>query len=216
MASNYPTALDTFATNKTDATATAGDHAAAHNDNASAINNIEAELGINPSGTFSTVVARLAATQTVRKTADQTQGTTTLTNVSELLFPVTVGADHFVEFFIWVDTATTGNAPKFAVTWPALGAGGFGSFAYEYFYQTAPATGGTDMVWDQVINTSGTGALGVTGGTVAPVAGTPSLARLTGLVTNPSASGNIQLQVASEAAVNVIVKKGSFGRMTVN
>lgn len=59
MASNYPTSLDTLATNKTDGTATAGDHAQHHDDMADAINKVEAELGINPSGSYATVVARL-------------------------------------------------------------------------------------------------------------------------------------------------------------
>lgn len=59
MASNYPGALDTLATNKTDTTPMGFDHPQHHDDMADAINKIEAELGINPSGIFSTVAARL-------------------------------------------------------------------------------------------------------------------------------------------------------------
>ncbi len=59
MASVYPGALDSFATNKVDATTTATDHKNHHNDLADATNKIEAELGINPSGAFATLLARL-------------------------------------------------------------------------------------------------------------------------------------------------------------
>ncbi len=64
MASVYPAALDTFPTNKTDVTGQgSGDHAGHHNNLADAINKIEAELGINPSGVSATVAARLATLQ---------------------------------------------------------------------------------------------------------------------------------------------------------
>ncbi len=63
MASVYPGALDAFATNKTDVTGQATDHPAHHNNLADAINKIEAELGINPSGTSATVLARFALLQ---------------------------------------------------------------------------------------------------------------------------------------------------------
>jgi phage-related tail fiber protein len=59
VASAYPGALDSFATNKADATATATDHKNHHNDLADAINKIEAELGIDPSWTSATVKERI-------------------------------------------------------------------------------------------------------------------------------------------------------------
>lgn len=65
MASAYPTGLDSFATNKANNTLQADDHPAHHNDLADAVNKIEAELGINPSGTDATVVARLGVTPRV-------------------------------------------------------------------------------------------------------------------------------------------------------
>lgn len=61
MPSGYPSALDSLATNKTNSTTTPSDHPAHHNDMADAINKIEAELGIDPSGALSTVKARLDA-----------------------------------------------------------------------------------------------------------------------------------------------------------
>ncbi len=48
MASAYPGGLDSFATNKTNATTTPTDHPTHHNDLADAINQIEAALGILP------------------------------------------------------------------------------------------------------------------------------------------------------------------------
>jgi hypothetical protein len=66
MASNYPTSLDTFATNKADATTMATDHATHHNDLADAVNKVEAELGTDPSGASSTVKARLDAAAAVQ------------------------------------------------------------------------------------------------------------------------------------------------------
>lgn len=59
MASAYPGALDTLATNKTNTTVQNNDHPNHHNDMADAINKIEAELGAAPSGPdHTTVVAR--------------------------------------------------------------------------------------------------------------------------------------------------------------
>lgn len=59
MASGYPASIDSLATNKTDATAMATDHAGHHNDLADAVNKIETELGTNPKGSSATVKARL-------------------------------------------------------------------------------------------------------------------------------------------------------------
>lgn len=61
MASTYPGTLDTLATNKANATATTTDHPAHHNDLADAVNKIEAELGVTPSGAAATVAARFTA-----------------------------------------------------------------------------------------------------------------------------------------------------------
>jgi septal ring-binding cell division protein DamX len=76
MASSYPTGLDTLATNKSDNTPTAGDHAQHHDDLADAINKVEAELGINPSGSLSDVVSRMGVASnsdgTLKTTAVQT------------------------------------------------------------------------------------------------------------------------------------------------
>ncbi len=59
MPSAYPGALDALATNKLNTTPLTTDHVAHHNDMADAINKIEAELGVNPSAAFATVLLRL-------------------------------------------------------------------------------------------------------------------------------------------------------------
>ena len=62
----YPTTLDNLATNKTDSTVAAGDHAAHHDALATAVNAIEAELGTTPRGSFASVAARLNAAPAFR------------------------------------------------------------------------------------------------------------------------------------------------------
>lgn len=69
MASTYPGTLDAFATNRTDATPMATTHAADHNNENDAINKIEAELGLNPKGTYATVAERLAIVAQNTRTA---------------------------------------------------------------------------------------------------------------------------------------------------
>jgi hypothetical protein len=61
MTSAYPLGLDNFATNKNDATISATDHPAHHNNMADAINKIEAALGTDPAGFSSTVSERFQA-----------------------------------------------------------------------------------------------------------------------------------------------------------
>ena len=78
MASTYPGTLDAFATNRTDATTMATTHALDHNNENDAINKIEAELGIAPSGSFSTVLARLDALTSLVPATTQSGTTYTL------------------------------------------------------------------------------------------------------------------------------------------
>lgn len=60
MASAYPAGIDSFPTNRIDGTIMATTHAADHNNENDAINKIESELGINPSGTYTTILERLS------------------------------------------------------------------------------------------------------------------------------------------------------------
>lgn len=63
MSSNYPSALDdaTVFPEREDGTTTAAQHAADHNNLADAVIKIQTELGVEPSGVFDTIVARLTA-----------------------------------------------------------------------------------------------------------------------------------------------------------
>lgn len=74
--SQYPNGIDTLDTNKTNSTNTKDDHVYHHNILADATNKIETELGANPSGSLSTVTARLDISQntdgTLKTTAVQT------------------------------------------------------------------------------------------------------------------------------------------------
>lgn len=64
MPSSYPSVLDVLATNKLDVTGQgSGDHSGHHNLMADAINKIEAELGVNPSGSAPDVATRLGTLQ---------------------------------------------------------------------------------------------------------------------------------------------------------
>jgi len=92
MASVYPTGLDAFSTGRTNATVMTTTHPADHNDANDALNKIEAELGINPSGTQATVVARLDLLNPAAPSAYTLTGVNTdraintdLTTLNELL-----------------------------------------------------------------------------------------------------------------------------------
>ena len=78
MASSYPSGLDAFATTRADATVMATTHKDDHNNANDAINKIEAELGINPSSSFSTVLARLDSLATTVPATTQSGTTYTL------------------------------------------------------------------------------------------------------------------------------------------
>lgn len=72
MASTYPITLDAFPINRNDATVMATTHAADHNNENDAINKIEAELGINPKGTFTSLTERLSTVAQNTRTASYT------------------------------------------------------------------------------------------------------------------------------------------------
>lgn len=217
MASAYPGSIDTLATNKADATTTATDHAAHHNNMADAINKVEGELGTDPSGSFATVAARFASESNVRKTADEANTTTTLANVAEMAFPITIGADHFFEFFIPFSSAATTTGIALTVSIPTLAAGGYLSAtieiprANETAIGTAPALANVQQVGLITASDDQVGSEGV------PVINTVYLAHMKGVLSNPSAAGSIQLRFRSEvAASGVTIKKGAYGRMYLN
>jgi hypothetical protein len=61
MASKYPNELDGLPTDKANGTIAKDDHAENHNEANSAVNAVQAVLGIKPQGGSATVVARLGA-----------------------------------------------------------------------------------------------------------------------------------------------------------
>jgi hypothetical protein len=105
LPSSYPAGLDSLATNKVDGddmgdatpgSVAVGPHSGHHNDLADAVNKIEAELGINPSGASATVADRFAAiTAAVGSTytlaSDVAVGATTITLDRNPELPIVVG-----------------------------------------------------------------------------------------------------------------------------
>lgn len=367
MASNYPGALDSLATNKSDATTMATDHAAHHNDLADAVNKIESELGVNPSGSdFSTVVARLDAAgpkvtaagtlastythatggnkdswlfatlgqsmttitlggfvagtrakwllsqdatggrgltisdgtntsvlsiptganvsfavdvyspngtdlwasvdsnylpfagantwtakqtftggiqvgtssttgyvltmdslgnatpqhigvYTCRKTADQTNNTITLANVTDMVLPVVVGADHSFEFWVPYVINSAVNGIGLAVTVPTIPSG-YVSYTAEIYRGVDPTAGTATAIANTPYTGSGTVSDDpIVSDTVAAIS-TVFFAHVKGILSNPSAStGGIQLRFRAEVATSpAVIKKGAWGRMRIN
>lgn len=103
MASSYPGGLDSFATNKANATATVTDHPAHHNDLADAINKIEAELGTNPSGAAASVAAAIAAVSAPFAAIPNTPvSVASVTDVTLFTHDLTgVAAGDIIEVDIW-------------------------------------------------------------------------------------------------------------------
>ncbi len=113
MSSVYPGGLDSFPTNRSDSTVMATNQADDHNDYADAINKIEATLGVDPQGSFDTVVERLDATPSggvvVRGPYSFTFATPDLEN-GVVIYTPTVG-DLLLDAWIEVTTAFDGTAP---------------------------------------------------------------------------------------------------------
>lgn len=120
MPSSYPGGLDSFATNKANATATATDHPNHHNDLADAVNKIEAELGIDPAGALATVRARLDAIEgavaPIVRTPDTAESVASVTDVtvfSEAVAGLAVGDVLEVEIWGFINNGTGQNRTIF-------------------------------------------------------------------------------------------------------
>lgn len=219
MATNYPAALDTttqLPNDQTDTTLTdrAGvDHAGEHVNLSDAVRAIETELGADIAGSYTNLKTRLDAVLTARKTADQTNATTTFANVTDLVFPVAIGGDYMAEFFIMWSTGTAGVVARYTLTWPTVTQN---VVLFEQVGVTLPTTGGTDVTYEQTINVSATDPSGFVGGTSIPAANVNTITRVTGLFQNFTAAGSVQLQHKAEAAGTITTRRGSFGRMTSN
>ncbi|HWT24546.1 MAG TPA: hypothetical protein VN213_13655 [Solirubrobacteraceae bacterium] len=202
MASAYPGALDSLATNKADATAAPTDHPAHHNDLADAVNKIETELGTNPSGSAADVKTRLDATLTVRKSADQTFANQTLANVNDLSFAIGANLDYAFDFTVMY-SAGSARGIRFACT--ISGTNTRISYAVEIFGIGADGTDST---------TQGTGTS--SGDAVASAAAQTGshIARIRGIVSQGNGAGTLQVQSAQGSggtSSTATVMKGSFG-----
>lgn len=154
--------------------------------------------------------------KTVRKTADQANSTITLANVTDLSFAVTTGADHTFEFIVAYTSATATVGVAFAVTCPALGAAGYMGYTVEIIRSAETAIGTAPTATNMQQVGSGTASGDAVGSDATPATGTPFIAHIKGICSNPSAAGNIQLQHRSETATTTTVLKGSWGRLYVN
>jgi len=135
----------------------------------------------------------------VTLSADSSAFTTTAyTNVTGLAVALTAGSTYRIDGYVLFTSAATTTGLKVALTYPAVT---FGSFNVD----GPVAADGTAGFLQGTITSSGDG-ITFTG---VQVAGTTYLAQITGLI-KPSASGNLQVQAATEvAASNIVVKAGS-------
>jgi hypothetical protein len=218
MASAYPAALDTTTTfpqtveDDTDSTSgsdlgtstTVGFLATWMRNTGSALINIETELGLTPKGTFSNVAARLVARQTVRKTADESFTTQTLTNVASMAFSVAASSDYWFRFFIPV-TLGVARGVGVAVTCPAS--------PTSIFYRVS--------IGNVTATTEGLGFGFASAALVSSAASatTNGIVTVEGTLANGATAGTLQLQLrqgTGATAVNVVAKKGGFGEMYTN
>jgi hypothetical protein len=136
----------------------------------------------------------------VKLTADVTNTTVTLADVTGLAFTAAVSTDYDFEFLIAFQTAaiTTGLA---------LALNGPGTPALLACRIEVPISAATEI--DRHTNTYNTEALG----TGVDVASVPRLARIVGVLRNGSTAGPVTARFRSEVAGSaVIVKAGSIAR----
>jgi len=143
---------------------------------------------------------------TVKKTADQSNSTTTLADVAGLAFPVLANTDYLFEFIVVFQTAATTTGIRLDINGPS-------SPTYVVWWREIPLaaqTAGTDNIQDRQLvgyqSDAATGSIGV--------ANQNYVARITGVLSNGANPGTLQLQFASEVAASAVtIKKGSLGRL---
>lgn len=171
---------------------------------------LQQELGIAPSATFANVAARLASRVDVRKTADQVLTGTGLLNVTDLSFPVVAGNDYKFAFDVPYTSTTLTNGIGFAMTCPALSAGGYISYGVSIWGLAADGTG---SVFHGQGNASGDTVLS----TAVAVINSIFHARIDGILSNPSVDGTLQVQGRSEVTSGgTTIKKAAYGNLFIN
>jgi hypothetical protein len=212
MASTYPTTLDSLDITIVNTDVTDTHHPQHHIDLADAVNKIEAELGTDPSGSFTVVKTRLNQMTTVRKTADQTLTGTSAVNITDLAFPIaaTAGVSYTFDFTVMWTTSGATSGLGISLTFPTLGTGGYCS---AYVNHTALAADGAAANFHGVI----TGASGadVVMSTAAVATGTVYVSHVRGVLyagTTAPTAGSLQLQGRSEQTSGAgVAKVGSHG-----
>ena len=178
-----------------------GFHAAQHNKLALFMAAAENELGADPSATFTSVAARLNARLTCRTTADQAlaANTTALTNVTNMVLPVaTTGLDYYFKFCVAFSMATIATAGlRLGITTPAVTGYVSAKVLIPRTADANPAAGTAQAAaptvavieWPGYVNSSGDSVVS----DQVPAITTVFIATVEGILSNPSATGNIQL-----------------------
>lgn len=183
----------------------------------------EQEMGINPSGSFSSVDARLNARLTCRKTADQTISSTVApANITDMVLPINTTALDYYFKFIAVCTSSAGgtNGIRIGITCPTLTGYVAAEVRIPRTIDANPANG-TAQATPTITTMQHVGHITSSGDSVVsdivPV-GVNFVCVVEGILSNPSATGSIQLQVANEVttANGNVVKRGSWGEVYIN
>jgi hypothetical protein len=147
------------------------------------------------------LVDAVEALQPVKKTADQSNSTTTLADVADLQRTVAAGTAYEAEWLLQFHSAAATTGFQFAVVPPANPT----RFLFVVEYQTS-ATG-----WATFSQTLPTTFMGVTSSSY--VANSAIQCRIRGIVV-PSVAGTLKLQFRSEVANSaVVVRAGSTLRV---
>ena len=142
-----------------------------------------------------------------KSTADQTIATTTLTNATGLWFDVIPNTDYFFEFFLVHQSAAVTTGLKVAVTVP--------SSPTYVMYRTEISVTNTANGTDNIQSQTFTASAGAHTAADQIGAAANSVAIVKGVLSNGANAGKIQVQFAGDAAANITLKKGSYGRLWV-
>lgn len=127
----------------------------------------------------------------------------TLGNITGLVFPIVDGNLYTFEFEILYRSEFASNGLGLHLTMPA------GTIAANIFIPSGTDTGATSFFWVGRRQSSGTAITAPT----TPLGNTHMLAFIKGTVM-PTASGNLQVQMASEDnSSDIIIKAGTVGRL---
>lgn len=175
---------------------------------------LETEIGPLAKGTFTNVAARLNARLTVRKTADETFSTVTLTNVTNMSFAVAAGQDYRFMFSVPFTAAALTTGIGIGITCPALTGYISATVTIPRLLDAAGTAPASSAVYVGQITSSGDSVVADATPVITPAVIT---ATVEGTISNPSASGTLQLQVRTEvAASNIVVKRGAYGELYLN